>query len=302
MPNLSCQVCGKILQFNQKKYCSRACYYKVIKCKSYKCSYCGKEIHRRPSSVKRANYNVFCSPECHSNSRKGTIYKHRKGKELICQNCGKHYYVVFSSLKKSKYCSHKCSRIGSRRKVKSECLVCKKEFNHVPSSHRTHCSRKCAGIALRTSIETKCPVCGKTFKYVPSNPRIYCSRKCSFKSCGISKLEQRIQQILPDRCKYTGLGDYWVIFQDGKRKNPDFVLAKKNGNLPKKVTKVIEIHGNYWHQDEWNNRGQDLIDRYKQVGIDCLVLWGSEIEKDFGQVMKKVSGFLNVEIRQLRLF
>ena len=337
MSILSCQFCGKVLQLNQKKYCSRACFYEASKRgKSYKCLYCGKEVIRISSLIKQS---IFCSRECYDNSRRGKT-KPRKGKELVCKICGKRYYVANNRLEKSRYCSRQCTRISLQTSIEAKCPICKGKFSYLPSKPKIYCNRQCTGIAKKEKrIKSVCPTCNKEFRYTPSanaiycsvechnisrrkridvicsvcqrvfkqqpsSHQVYCSRKCSSKANRyvLSSLEKKVQSILPMNIKFVGTYDYWITFENGTRKNPDFIVIKKNGDLPKKITKVIEVHGNHWHQDEWDNRGQDLIDKYKQVGIDCLVLWGSEIEKDFGQVMKRISDFLNVEIRQLRLF
>jgi len=52
--------------------------------------------------------------------------------------------------------------------------------------------------------------------------------------------------------------------------NPDFTNC--NGQK-----KVIEIFGVYWHKDE---NPIDRINKYKEFGFDCLVLWENELNTD----------------------
>lgn len=69
---------------------------------------------------------------------------------------------------------------------------------------------------------------------------------------------------------YCGDGSFWVTFKDGKKKNPDFIVGKFSENRS-----VIECYGRFWHK---NDDPQDLINKYQEIGISCLVIWEDEIE------------------------
>lgn len=87
----------------------------------------------------------------------------------------------------------------------------------------------------------------------------------------MTKPEQRADRILRFMCSpytpftYTGDRKFWLTLPSGKPKNPDFTAPV--------LKKVVEVFGRYWH------RGEDpahLIEQYRQIGWDCLVLWEDE--------------------------
>ena len=52
--------------------------------------------------------------------------------------------------------------------------------------------------------------------------------------------------------------------------NPDFINI--NGEK-----KVIELFGEHWHDTE--EKGQEnRINKFKQFGFDCIVIWGKELK------------------------
>lgn len=74
MPNLNCNVCGKIFyvkKSHQKlgwgKYCSIECYHSSQKTgKVRKCEICGKKVYRIPSKILQSKSGkFFCSKGCH---------------------------------------------------------------------------------------------------------------------------------------------------------------------------------------------------------------------------------------------
>jgi len=96
-----------------------------------------------------------------------------------------------------------------------------------------------------------------------------------------TKLEEMFNQMTPDIIYYVGNGQWWRTLPNGKHKNPDFKI--------KDQSKVIEIHGDYWHRDD---DPKELIDLYREIGIDCLVIWEHEIYKKPDIVLEKVNNFL----------
>lgn len=62
---------------------------------------------------------------------------------------------------------------------------------------------------------------------------------------------------------YTGNGKVWI-----NGLNPDFISNQSK--------KIIEMNGEYWHQDE--NREREKKEIYKSLGYELLVIWQKELE------------------------
>jgi len=171
---LCCANCKKefavCLYQKSRKYCSKTCrnafqktlrgnkspYFKkrIVK----QCIQCGEKFFLLPNQVNRNR--GFCSRQCFYRVR-GPIHWRYNRTEIICNVCGKPFYVAASRLKykhKPKYCSHKCQFIGQKKivglshplykRVTLKCLLCKKPFLIIPSekNDRQFCSRKCSDL------------------------------------------------------------------------------------------------------------------------------------------------------------
>lgn len=77
------------------------------------------------------------------------------------------------------------------------------------------------------------------------------------------KLDNFLQQFLPNEYKYVGDGEFILA-----GKCPDFVNI--NGQK-----KIIELFGNYWHQ---NDDGGERIKLFEQYGYQTLIVQESELE------------------------
>jgi len=103
------------------------------------------------------------------------------------------------------------------------------------------------------------------------------------KPCSVcfTKPEIRMMEILDsnfqDEWKYTGNRDFWITFDDGRHKNPDFVHRRKRV--------AIEVFGRFWHKPE---EERYLIDRYKEKGWACLVVWEDEVGKQDANSIRNV--------------
>jgi len=75
-----------------------------------------------------------------------------------------------------------------------------------------------------------------------------------------------IEEIYPGEFAYNGDYSLGVVLN---RYIPDFVNV--NGKK-----QVIEFFGAYWHQKEGRGE-QETVDKYKQLGWDCLVIWDYEL-------------------------
>jgi len=94
--------------------------------------------------------------------------------------------------------------------------------------------------------------------------------------------ERLFDSITSDIVQYVGNGTWWKKLSDGKNHNPDFKITGQN--------KVIEIFGDWWHRRE---NPQELIDLYKQVGLECLVFWEHEVYNNQEETLEKVNQFIN---------
>ena len=95
--------------------------------------------------------------------------------------------------------------------------------------------------------------------------------------------EKMFDEMTDDDIRYVGNRTWWKKLPSGKWKNPDFIISGQD--------KVIEIFGDYWHR---NDDPQDLIDLYKQIGLDCLVIWEKEIHKTPQSVLEKLDNFISI--------
>jgi len=111
-----------------------------------------------------------------------------------------------------------------------------------------------------------------------------------------NKLEQRIINLNIDNLDYTGDRIVWVplktpLIKNGKEicnKNPDFILNPIN-----KTQCVVEIFGDYFHDKQ---EERDLLEKYKEVGINCLIIWEHEVYKNIKKVKTKILDFIKLNI------
>jgi hypothetical protein len=112
-----------------------------------------------------------------------------------------------------------------------------------------------------------------------------------------NKPESIINALTPGNVRYVGNRQWWrklMILENGeyieRYKNPDFKVKDQK--------KVIEVHGDYWHKGEDTNA---LIQAYKDVGIECLVIWEHEIKSDIESVLNRIADFVGYQSWQMSL-
>ncbi|MFA5238312.1 MAG: HNH endonuclease [Phycisphaerae bacterium] len=155
-----CEICGKLLVNQQKKFCSDLCRGKAktlnntILC-IYK--YCEKEFRISKSHFNRSEgEGSFCSRECRGKSETTKIKRN-------CLFCGKEFEAYLCRIKNNlgKYCSKDCADRDRANKYFGEnssnwkggpkiitCLHCGKDFI-APRSRiniAKYCSRECSGL------------------------------------------------------------------------------------------------------------------------------------------------------------
>lgn len=76
------------------------------------CIWCGKDVYRRPSELKKARVkdNVFCGQSCFHAFNRGRS-RIRSRNMITCDNCGKNFHRTPAAAdRKNNYCSRECSR------------------------------------------------------------------------------------------------------------------------------------------------------------------------------------------------
>lgn len=113
-----------------------------------------------------------------------------------------------------------------------------------------------------------------------------------------NKLECRFGALNPELL-FTGDGSFWQWLPDlGKRKNPDFILPGPDPLCPKVgVTKVIEVFGDFWHSTSFTGKPKlehesELVLAFERVGLECMVVWESEINSDPNGTRARVLSFI----------
>jgi len=115
---------------------------------------------------------------------------------------------------------------------------------------------------------------------------------------GPNGLERRVAR-LESRLMYTGDRKFWRWLPKlGHHKNPDFILPGPDPKKPKKnVTKIVEAFGDFWHSRMFTGKApfeheSELIEAYAEVGLECLVIWESEVKADPENVKIRLAEFL----------
>lgn len=110
---------------------------------------------------------------------------------------------------------------------------------------------------------------------------------------GPNGLESTLLGLAPSgTLRFTGDGSWWRWLPKlGHHKNPDFVVV---GSDP---VKVVEAFGDFWHSRMFTGRApfeheQELIDAYADIGIECLVVWESEVRVNPEGVRGRLVAFL----------
>lgn len=120
---------------------------------------------------------------------------------------------------------------------------------------------------------------------------------------GPNLFEQRVFSLAPEgSLLFTGDGSWWRrLPKIGHYKNPDFIMPGPDPSNPKKgVTKVVEAFGDFWHSRMFTGKApfdheQELIDAFADIGIQCLVVWESEVKgkgSDPEAVRQRLGAFL----------
>lgn len=120
-------------------------------------------------------------------------------------------------------------------------------------------------------------------------------------SKGMNGLETKLFDLAPEGAlQFTGDGAFWKRLPHlGRFKNPDFIVPGPDPEHPfRGVTKVVEAFGDFWHSRIFTGKApfaheQELIDAFADIGIECLVVWESELKADPSEVQERLVAFLS---------
>lgn len=117
---------------------------------------------------------------------------------------------------------------------------------------------------------------------------------------GPNLLEQQVGKMAPTLL-FTGDGTFWKRLSSLTcYKNPDFILPGPDPEHPHKdVTRVVEVFGDFWHSRIFTGKAtfdheQELIEAFAEIGIQCLVLWESEIYSQPQEIKERLQAFLTI--------
>ena len=147
----------------------------------YNCAVCGKEFRAKPCRNRK-----YCSVHCYNVAKTG--HDDVGTKTVPCSYCGKEFTRKISALEKyeNNYCSHKCSSLHRRTRVKVDCKWCGRKFTTIPSDLDegvTMCSKQCRTDEANSRRKRTCVICGSKFMLTyPSHKTVTCSAECGIET------------------------------------------------------------------------------------------------------------------------
>ena len=79
-------------------------------------------------------------------------------------------------------------------------------------------------------------------------------------------------------------------------------IARKRNRGGGNREKVIEVFGDYWHNNarvEWHRTELGRLGIYKQFGFDCLILWQGELKgMSDEEIAEQIKGFDKRKLRR----
>jgi hypothetical protein len=149
--NRKCLICGNELNINEKKYCSKKCWYESKKKVTTSiCLNCNNEFSLSVVE-KNKNYKLFCSETCQqeyeekmNNGLVSNKYHTMPYQEFECKQCNKKFKTF---ARNAKYCSVNCENKAKKERNKKEyvCMECGNRFishQRNPKFCSTSCSSK----------------------------------------------------------------------------------------------------------------------------------------------------------------
>ena len=182
---------------------------------------------------------------------------------------------------KTKETDERVRAYGEKNKGRIVSLEQRKRLSDAKKKHEWYSTCQKCGRKKGWSRRSRCVFCAARYR-ADTYPNAMSGRKISedhlhalhsgWAKRGMNKPETFIYNIVSfmfspyELYKYTGDGRLRIKLLNGKWKKPDFIYESER--------KIIEVFGRYWHR---NDDPKQLIDEYKKVGWDCLVIWEDEM-------------------------
>lgn len=162
------------------------------------CSFCEKDLKRKPSQVKKRK-NHFCDKICfgkwNSENKKGENHPNYKRVIVNCSFCNKPITIKNYQFEQNEnhFCDKECqgkwnsqNKVGKDHPTYSQvnkiCQHCGQTYSVAKYREKIslYCSEECKRENKKNKIQTKCANCGETVYKTPSTLKEYnfCSNKC----------------------------------------------------------------------------------------------------------------------------
>ena len=239
---------------------------------------------KRSVESRRSKEKISCLT-CGNSFLKSGITSHKNSILEIrtCLNhaCNKAIEITKSSIGK-KYCSHFC--YSSADETSNSRSVRMSALNPMFNSNTVDRMRN-SWHANWNNVRTEASKLEQInrFKDAP----LHQNRKVP------NTLEQSVIDLDIPSLVFTGLGEKWVTFKNGKHKNPDFIIEGTN-----KVVEVGDVY--FWHTEQ---EIEETIKLYSEIGYECLYLTNKEIEESSEKSFLKLQKFVcnhDVKISNIR--
>ena len=228
----------------------------------------------KASAIHRRSQSVSCDT-CGRTFTAAGLKQHRASivevRECLGDGCSSMIEITKTSGNLKRHCSHECYSNSPATRVNR-------------SQHMTEHNPMCMpGVAAKAALSWK-----RNWNDVRSeeskqeqltrfkNAPLHENRK------GPNKLEQQVIDIRLPGVQFTGLGEKWVTFRNGKHKNPDFVIEGTH--------KVIEVGDvSHWHTlDEI----EDVKRFYDEIGYECLYVTNDDFLSRHEQTVALIKKFV----------
>ena len=278
----SCNEQFKILQYENKKYCSHKCNsernekYMIVQC-----DHCCKDIRIKKKIYQEKldgkRKHIYCSKECTNNAK-------RTGCDIVCDNCGKvfyrrKYHIDRQNLKhQNSFCSVECEFDFKHKQAEEVriCEQCQGSFTVLKSDPKRFCSIYCQHTWQTTrvgelnprftSVSIPCSYCGKDHYVKPyklhEQKYFFCSVNCRqswyanvysqteefsefHKNKILKQLSDGVFQSTDSRPQLITNGLLDKLFITYERERQYGYYAVDNYLIDYDL--IIEIQGDYWH-------------------------------------------------------